>query len=158
METKEYVCTGKGLGSVRTHDLLLRNDHHGLSALITLSEHSFHAVHWIKALYCIHRMCWLIWDELTMVRVKRCPATGHHLFSSKIKYKKCQTTHMLPWLLLPKRGFDKRVINRYRKPVYIKLIKGKALRKHSLHEKTAASVLLKLFISSNEWCHTTDAT
>jgi len=33
----------------------------------------------------------------------------------------------------------------------------KALRKHSLHEKTAASVLLKLFISGNEWCHTTDA-
>ena len=31
----------------------------------------------------------------------------------------------------------------------IKLMKGKALRKHSLHEKTAASVLLKLFISSN---------
>jgi len=29
-----------------------------------------------------------------------------------------------------------------------KLMKGKALRKHSLHEKTAASVLLKLFISS----------
>ena len=27
----------------------------------------------------------------------------------------------------------------------------------SLHEKTAASVLLKLFISSNEWCHTIDA-
>ena len=39
----------------------------------------------------------------------------------------------------------------------IKLMKGKALRKHSLHEKTAASVLLKLFISGNEWCHTTDA-
>ena len=38
---------------------------------------------------------------------------------------------------------------------FIKLIKGKALRKHSLHEKTAASVLLKPFISSNEWCHTT---
>ena len=34
--------------------------------------------------------------------------------------------------------------------VNIKLMKGKALRKHSLHEKTAASVLLKLFISSNE--------
>ena len=32
----------------------------------------------------------------------------------------------------------------------IKLMKGKALRKHSLHEKTAASVLLKLFISGNE--------
>ena len=31
----------------------------------------------------------------------------------------------------------------------IKLMKGKALRKHSLHEKTAASVLLKPFISSN---------
>ena len=35
-------------------------------------------------------------------------------------------------------------------------MKGKALRKHSLHEKTAASVLLKLFISSNEWCYNTD--
>ena len=32
----------------------------------------------------------------------------------------------------------------------IKLMKMRALRKHSLHEKTAASVLLKLFISSNE--------
>jgi len=32
----------------------------------------------------------------------------------------------------------------------IKLMKGKPLRKHSLQEKTAASVLLKLFISSNE--------
>jgi len=32
----------------------------------------------------------------------------------------------------------------------IKLMKGKALGKHSLHEKTAASVLLKPFISSNE--------
>ena len=31
-----------------------------------------------------------------------------------------------------------------------KLMKGKARMKHSLHEKTAASVLLKLFISSNE--------
>jgi len=31
-----------------------------------------------------------------------------------------------------------------------KLMKGKDLRKHSLHEKTAASVLLKLFISGNE--------
>jgi len=39
----------------------------------------------------------------------------------------------------------------------IKLMKVKALRKHSLHKKTAASVLLKLFISSNEWCPTTDA-
>jgi len=34
--------------------------------------------------------------------------------------------------------------------VKLKLMKGKALRKHSLHEKTAASVLLKLFISGNE--------
>ena len=39
----------------------------------------------------------------------------------------------------------------------IKLMKRKALRKHSLHGKTAASVLLKLFISDNESCHTTDA-
>jgi len=31
-----------------------------------------------------------------------------------------------------------------------KLMEGKALRKHSLHEKTAASVLLKLFISSSD--------
>ena len=30
------------------------------------------------------------------------------------------------------------------------LMKEKALRKHSLHEKTAASVLLKPFISSND--------
>ena len=39
----------------------------------------------------------------------------------------------------------------------LKLMERKALRKHSLHEKTPASVLLKLFISGNEWCHTTDA-
>ena len=32
----------------------------------------------------------------------------------------------------------------------IKLMKGKAIRKHSMHEQTAASVLLKLFINSNE--------
>jgi len=32
-----------------------------------------------------------------------------------------------------------------------------ALRKQCLNEKTAASVLLKLFISGNERCHTTDA-
>jgi len=31
-----------------------------------------------------------------------------------------------------------------------KLMKGKAHRKHSPHEKTAASALLKLFISGNE--------
>ena len=33
----------------------------------------------------------------------------------------------------------------------------KAPRKHSLHEKTEASVLLKLFIGSNECCQITDA-
>jgi len=32
----------------------------------------------------------------------------------------------------------------------IKLMKGKIPRKHSMHAKTAASVLLKLFISGNE--------
>jgi len=32
----------------------------------------------------------------------------------------------------------------------IKLMNGKALRKHSLHDKTAALVLLKPFISCNE--------
>jgi len=36
------------------------------------------------------------------------------------------------------------------KKFHNKLIKGKALRKHSLHEKTAASVLLKLIISGNK--------
>jgi len=36
-------------------------------------------------------------------------------------------------------------------------MKGKVLRKHSLHEKKAASILLKLFIIGNEGCHTTDA-
>jgi len=34
-------------------------------------------------------------------------------------------------------------------------MKGKALRKHNLHEKKTASVLLKLLISGNEGCHTT---
>ena len=42
-------------------------------------------------------------------------------------------------------GRNEQINNKFRK-----LIKGKALRKHSLHEKTAASVLLKLFISGNE--------
>jgi len=40
---------------------------------------------------------------------------------------------------------------------YIKLMKGKALRNRSLHGKTAASALLKLFISGNEKCQITDA-
>ena len=39
----------------------------------------------------------------------------------------------------------------------IKLMKGKACMKHSLHEEKAASVLLKPFISGNKGCHTTDA-
>ena len=38
-----------------------------------------------------------------------------------------------------------------------KMIKGKATRKHSLRGKTEAAVLLKLFISDNERCHSTDA-
>jgi len=36
------------------------------------------------------------------------------------------------------------------KAVGFKLMKGKALRKHSLREKTAASVILNLFIIGNE--------
>jgi len=36
-------------------------------------------------------------------------------------------------------------------------MKGKALRQQGQHENIAASVLLKLFISGNERCHTTDA-
>jgi len=36
-------------------------------------------------------------------------------------------------------------------------MKGKAPRKYSPHGKTAASLLLKLFISGYEICHTTDA-
>jgi len=36
--------------------------------------------------------------------------------------------------------------------------KGKVLRKHIMHEKIAASVLLKLFMSGNERCHVTKAT
>ena len=39
----------------------------------------------------------------------------------------------------------------------IKLMKGKTHRKHSRHEKIAASVLLKLFNSGNERWYTTDA-
>ena len=34
---------------------------------------------------------------------------------------------------------------------------GKYLRNHSLHGEIAALVLLKLLISGNEICHTTDA-
>jgi len=37
-----------------------------------------------------------------------------------------------------------------------KLMKWKDLRKQSLQGKTAASVVLKLFICGNERCHTTD--
>jgi len=37
------------------------------------------------------------------------------------------------------------------------LEKGKAFRKHCLHGKIAASVLLKLFTSGNKRCYTTDA-
>jgi len=36
-------------------------------------------------------------------------------------------------------------------------MKGKTLGQQGQHEKKAASVLLKLFISGNERCHTTDA-
>jgi len=36
-------------------------------------------------------------------------------------------------------------------------MKEKALRKHSLHGINAVSFLLKLFISGNVRCHTTDA-
>jgi len=48
-----------------------------------------------------------------------------------------------------KRAADIDVTNIFSKSVN-KLMKGEALRKHSLHEKTAASVLLKLFICSNK--------
>ena len=41
--------------------------------------------------------------------------------------------------------------------IIIKLVKGKALRKQSLYGKIAVSVLLKLFISVNKRCHTTDS-
>jgi len=37
-------------------------------------------------------------------------------------------------------------------------MKGKVLRKHSLHGEKAASVLVKLFISGNKKCYTTEAT
>jgi len=36
-------------------------------------------------------------------------------------------------------------------------MKGKALMKNNLYKKKAASVLLKLFISSNDGWHTNDA-
>jgi len=38
------------------------------------------------------------------------------------KNKKCRTTHIPPWLLLLKRGFDRRVINKYREPVIKRFI------------------------------------
>ena len=36
-------------------------------------------------------------------------------------------------------------------------MKGKAFSKQNMYGKIAASVLLKLFISGNKKCHTTDA-
>jgi len=51
---------------------------------------------------------------------------------------------------LEKKQAEKKTIYKLKVNNQIKLMKGKALRKHSLHEKTAASVLLKLFISGNE--------
>jgi len=62
--------------------------------------------------------------------------------NNNIRLSMDQKKMLIPWMIF---------IN------IIKLMKGKTLRKHSLHGKTTASVLLKLFISSNEWCHTTDA-
>jgi len=41
-------------------------------------------------------------------------------------------------------------LGKYAYYLIINLMNGKALRKHSLHKKTAASVLLKLFTSGNE--------
>ena len=64
---------------------------------------------------------------LTSCPAKVCPA--------KLKYQQCV-----------QQGIIKGVSNF----AFIKLMKGKAPWKHSLHEKTAASVLLKLFISGNE--------
>ena len=46
--------------------------------------------------------------------------------------------------------FEITVLSHAIQKMYTKLMNGKALRKHSLHEKTAAPVLLKLFISGNE--------
>ena len=43
-----------------------------------------------------------------------------------------------------------------RDSIAYELRKEKALRKHSLHGKIAASVLLELFISGKERCNTTD--
>jgi len=45
----------------------------------------------------------------------------------------------------------------FNKEYYNKTKEREALRKQGLNEKTAASVLLKLFISRNEGCYTTDA-
>ena len=57
----------------------------------------------------------------------------------------------------PNKRLKQKMYIKYISSLYIKLMKGKAPRRHSLHEKTAASVLLKLFISGNAWFHTTDA-
>jgi len=69
------------------------------------------------------------------------------LFSTTLTFNLiyCQTLPDTNWMLS-----STRVANDVQFELYIKLMKGKAPTKHSLHEKTAVSVLLKLFISSNE--------
>ena len=51
---------------------------------------------------------------------------------------------------------SKKTYTQVTRHVQIKLMKRKALKKHSLNGKTAGSVLLNLFIRGNEICHTTD--
>jgi len=59
-------------------------------------------------------------------------------------------TVIMLFSVVERRYKNRSQVARMRFMTCIKLMKGKALRKHSLHVKIAASVLLKLFISSNE--------
>jgi len=105
-------------------------------------------------LYCLQRV-WARYSSQVQLQSKSPTALhtfGHWLVENIQKAVKCL-------VFSSKKGFDA-ITFKLADNVYvhnIKLMKRKALRKHSLHEKTAASVLLKLFISSYEWCHTTDA-
>ena len=81
----------------------------------------------------------LLLDEFFRQEIQRCQV---HFTHAAVE---CYT-HTPPIKKRKKKG----PISYLSAPHNIKLMKGKALRKHSLHQKTAASVLLKLFISGNE--------
>jgi len=82
---------------------------------------------------------------------KRMEQVGHLCFEADVCNKHIMTTFQNCFFIHWKKIFSCKI---FQVTYLIKLMKGKSLRKHSLHGKTAASVLLMLFNSGNERCHT----